>query len=78
MMLSVAAAVPAAQAQGKTRDQVKRELVQAQHEGVIPIGNTRYPNTQQMIDNNKATHAATRHPGEPSPKLDHHDGVATQ
>ena len=62
-----------ASAQGKSRDQVKQELVQAQHDGVVPAPKTQYPGTEQTIARNKDTHAATTHAGESTPPVDNHD-----
>ena len=64
----------AALAQGKTREQVQQELVQARHDGVIPVGKTKYPLTDEQIARNKELHKIAKHPGETSPGMDHHDG----
>lgn len=68
----------AEQTQGKSRDQVKHELRQAQHEGTVPTSNTQYPNTKQMIANNKSKHAIGTHQGETSPNFDSHDTPAAR
>ena len=46
-----------AQAQGKSRAEVKQELVQAHHTGVIPSSKTQYPPDANTIARNKQTHA---------------------
>jgi hypothetical protein len=56
--LSVAAVEPADGAdatgsQGKTRAQVRAELIEAEQAGVVPAGNTRYPAGPSMISRNK-------------------------
>ncbi|SAK44681.1 hypothetical protein AWB80_00788 [Caballeronia pedi] len=57
----------------KSRQQVQQELVQAQHDGVVPSTKTQYPPTDAMIARNKEVHAVTTHRGEKSPATDHHD-----
>jgi hypothetical protein len=69
----VGALSPAAQAQGKSREQVNHELVQAQHDGVTPTSKTQYPPDANTIARNKQTHAVTRHAGEKAPSMDQHD-----
>lgn len=73
--VSLSAVSQTVPAQGKTREQVRQELVQAQHDGTIPVSNVRYPNTPEMTANNQARHAYTNHPGETKPGLDHHDAT---
>ncbi|HKU00219.1 MAG TPA: DUF4148 domain-containing protein [Paraburkholderia sp.] len=75
-IMSIAAIVPSVQAQERTRDQVKQELVQARHDGIVPVGNAQYPNTPRMIETNKTRHAIAKHPGETSPAYDEHDNIA--
>lgn len=62
-----------ASAQGKSRDQVGQELVQAQHDGVVPAPEAHYPGNEQTIARNKATHVAATHTGESAPSVDNHD-----
>jgi len=76
--LSVGALSQAAQAQGKTREQVRQELAQARHDGVIPLSKTKYPPTPDQIARNKEVHAAAMHRGEGSPTADHHDSIAAR
>lgn len=71
--MALALASGAASAQGKSRDQVKQELVQAQHDGVVPSGKTQYPPSEQLIARNKEVHASAVHVGEKSPSVDQHD-----
>jgi hypothetical protein len=75
---TAAQAQPQAQTQGKTRDQVKQELVAAHHEGVLPISDIKYPGTPETIARNKQIHNAARHPGETDPAIDHHDNPQTK
>ncbi|MCE4547802.1 MULTISPECIES: DUF4148 domain-containing protein [Caballeronia] len=67
-----------AMAQGKSRAQVHQELVQAQHEGVVPTSKTQYPPTEAQVARNKQVHATSRHAGEVTPNVDHHDSVAAR
>lgn len=45
------------QQQGKTRAQVRAELLEARRHGWIPTSEADYPPSQQTIDINKARHA---------------------
>ncbi|WP_168789734.1 DUF4148 domain-containing protein [Paraburkholderia aromaticivorans] len=72
------AASPVAQAQGKSRAEVKQELVQAQHDGVIPTSKTRYPADANTIARNKQTHAISSHGGETAASMDQHDKLAAK
>ncbi|NPT35796.1 DUF4148 domain-containing protein [Paraburkholderia xenovorans] len=74
----IASASQIAQAQGKSRAQVNQELVQAQHDGVIPHSKTQYPPSADRIARNKELHAITWHAGETAPPLDHHDSLAAR
>ncbi|SAL79008.1 hypothetical protein AWB71_05811 [Caballeronia peredens] len=65
-----------AAAQGKSREQVRQELVQAQHDGITPMSKTQYPPSEATIARNKAMHAAATHGGEKSPSPDQHDQLA--
>ncbi|WP_175946265.1 DUF4148 domain-containing protein [Caballeronia sp. BCC1704] len=76
--IALGAVSESALAQAKTREQVRQELVQAQHNGIIPSNKTQYPPNEATIARNKATHAATKHAGEPAPDVDHHDSVAAR
>ncbi|MDR5761061.1 DUF4148 domain-containing protein [Caballeronia sp. LZ035] len=71
MALMLASGV--ASAQGKSRDQVRQELVQAQHDGDVPSTKTQYPPSEQMVARNKEVHASAVHAGEKAPAVDHHD-----
>jgi chaperone required for assembly of F1-ATPase len=62
-------------AQGKTREQVRQELAQARHDGMLPISKTSYPPTADQMARNRELHAIARHPGEANPAIDHHDGT---
>ncbi|QYD72581.1 DUF4148 domain-containing protein [Paraburkholderia edwinii] len=73
--LSAAFVTEAALAQGKTREQVQQELAQARHDGVVPITKTSYPPSAEQIARNKELHAISKHAGEASPGIDHHDGA---
>jgi hypothetical protein len=68
----------AAQESGKTRAEVRQELVQAQHEGTVPASKNNYPPNADTITRNKELHAISKHRGETSPALDRHDGTATR
>ncbi|CAE6835380.1 DUF4148 domain-containing protein [Paraburkholderia haematera] len=50
--------VPAAQSRpiGKTRAQVRQELIDARREGTIPTTEADYPPSQRTIDANRARH----------------------
>ncbi|OLL32479.1 hypothetical protein BTH42_06575 [Burkholderia sp. SRS-W-2-2016] len=69
---------PAAFAQAKTREQVKAELIQAQHEGVTPTTKTQYPPTPDNLERQKQLHVLTTHAGEAAPGLDQHDNLASR
>ncbi|WP_395067243.1 DUF4148 domain-containing protein [Paraburkholderia silvatlantica] len=73
-----AAVSQAALAQTKTREQVHAELLQAQHDGITPVSKTQYPPTTDAIARQKELHAITKHAGEKSPALDHHDSIASR
>ncbi|MFM0412556.1 MULTISPECIES: DUF4148 domain-containing protein [Paraburkholderia] len=47
------------QQQGKTREQVVQELIQARREGLVPAGHTDYPPSQATIERNRARMKAT-------------------
>ncbi|MDR3101525.1 MAG: DUF4148 domain-containing protein [Paraburkholderia sp.] len=67
------AAQAQSQTQGKTRDEVRQELVQARHDGLTQSSPTNYPPNSQQIAQNKAHHEAGTHRGEPSAAIDQHD-----
>lgn len=46
------------QQMGKSREQVRQELLEAQRQGLIPNTEADYPPSQRSIDANKARHAA--------------------
>jgi hypothetical protein len=75
-MTMLGAISQATQAQGKSRAQVNQELVQAQHDGVIPSSKTQYPPDANTIARNKQLHAVSRHAGETKPSMDRHDSLA--
>ncbi|EIF34798.1 hypothetical protein BCh11DRAFT_02605 [Burkholderia sp. Ch1-1] len=74
----VASASQVAQAQAKSRAQVNQELVQAQHDGVIPNSKTQYPPSADRVARNKELHAIAWHAGETAPSMDHHDSLAAR
>jgi hypothetical protein len=76
--LSAAAYAQGMQASGKTKAEVRQELVQAQHNGTVPATKHDYPPSAHTIARNKQVHAIAKHKGETSPALDHHDGVAAR
>ncbi|EKS72768.1 DUF4148 domain-containing protein [Caballeronia sp. Lep1P3] len=76
--IALGAVSQTAVAQAKTREQVRQELVQAQHAGLVPTSKTHYPPSDALVARNKETHAATRHAGEATPEIDHHDSVAAR
>jgi hypothetical protein len=47
---------------GKTRAEVRAELVQAEAQGLLPTGRNDYPPSAATINQNRALYAA-RHPG---------------
>ncbi|MFM0167935.1 DUF4148 domain-containing protein [Paraburkholderia sediminicola] len=73
----IGAASQAAQAQGKSRAQVNQELVQAQHDGVIPTSKAQYPADANTIARNRQIHAISSHAGETAPSMDQHDTFAS-
>jgi hypothetical protein len=76
--LSLGVASQGVHAQGKTRAQVIDELKQAQHEGTVPANKTLYPPSAEIVARNKTLHGFSVHAGEASPKIDHHDALATR
>lgn len=42
---------------GKSREQVRQELLEAHRQGLIPVTEADYPPSQRTIDANKARHA---------------------
>ncbi len=71
--LTALALSPAAFAQGKTRDEVRQELIRAQHEGVVPAGKNDYPPSAALVARNKELHAISVHGGKTDLALDQHD-----
>ncbi|CAK0021518.1 DUF4148 domain-containing protein [Burkholderia pseudomallei] len=71
--LTALALSPAAFAQGKTRDEVRQELIRAQHEGVVPAGKNNYPPSAALVARNKELHAISVHGGKTDLALDQHD-----
>lgn len=71
--LTALALSPAAFAQGKTRDEVRQELIRAQHEGVVPAGKNDYPPSAAFVARNKELHAISVHGGKTDLALDQHD-----
>lgn len=65
-------------AQAKTREQVRAELVQAQHDGLTPGNKIQYPPTPENLARQKQLHAITTHAKETAPSLDHHDDMASR
>jgi len=63
-------------AQPKSRSEVKRELMQAYHDGLLPGTEANYPPSERLIRINRETHLAVVHPGETNPPLDKHDGIS--
>ncbi|RDK04631.1 DUF4148 domain-containing protein [Paraburkholderia lacunae] len=47
------------QQQGKTREQVVQELIQARRDGLVPAGHADYPPSQATIERNRARMKAT-------------------
>ncbi|AOK55906.1 DUF4148 domain-containing protein [Burkholderia stagnalis] len=73
-ILAAGGIAPNAFAQGKTRADVRQELVQAQHDGTIPSNKHDYPPGPQQVDRNKVLHGISVHGKETAPGLDAHDG----
>lgn len=71
--LTALALSPAAFSQGKTRDEVRQELIRAQHEGVVPAGKNDYPPSAALVARNKELHAISVHGGKTDLALDQHD-----
>ncbi|PRX36551.1 uncharacterized protein DUF4148 [Paraburkholderia sp. BL18I3N2] len=72
------AASHVAQAQGKSRAEVKQELAQAQHAGLIPSSKTQYPPDARTIARNKQTHAIAWHGHKTTPSVDQHDKLSAK
>ena len=47
---------------GKTREEVQRELVQAQHDGVLPFNSRDYPPGANTVARNQELHTLTEPP----------------
>ncbi len=75
--LALGTTASSAQTQGKTREQVRQELVQARHDGAIPVNKTKYPPSPEQISENKARHNTSVHKGEAAASVDHHDQIAS-
>ncbi|KAB0641197.1 hypothetical protein WT67_05330 [Burkholderia stagnalis] len=73
-ILAAGGIAPNAFAQGKTRADVRQELVQAQHDGTIPSNKHDYPPGPQQVDRNKVLHGISVHGNEKAAGLDAHDG----
>lgn len=67
-----------AHAQSKTREQVRAELIQSQHDGLTQPSKIQYPPSKDAIARNKELHAISKHAGETSPSADHHDNIASR
>ncbi|SPB14119.1 hypothetical protein NOV72_01368 [Caballeronia novacaledonica] len=67
-----------AQAQGKTREQVKQELLKAQHDGIIPTGKHNYPPTETTIARNKELHQISKHTSRSDASAALHDTVSAR
>lgn len=76
--VSIGFVSPLAHAQGKTREQVREELIMARHDGSLPMSKNQYPPTEETMARNREIHAASMHPGEKSPDLDRHDQLAAR
>lgn len=78
LVAGIAAEMPflAASAQGKTREEVRQELLKARHDGISPANKPQYPPTEDMLNRNRELHALTTHAGEKSPAFEQHDTVA--
>lgn len=76
--LTALALSPAAFAQGKTRDEVRQELIRAQHEGVVPAGKNDYPPSAALVARNKELHAISVHGGKTDLALDQHDQIVAR
>ena len=71
--LSIAAFSQVFAAQAKTRQEVRRELVRARHDGVIPSPNHDYPASPAAVARNQEIRRSTVHRGEKAPTVDAHD-----
>ncbi|AOJ83677.1 hypothetical protein WS86_23850 [Burkholderia savannae] len=71
--LTTLAVAPAAFAQGKTRAEVRQDLIRAQHEGIVPAGKNDYPPSPALVERNKQLHAISVHGGKTNVALDQHD-----
>ncbi len=81
VMLIPALATAGAFAQGSgsssgkvTSEQVRKDLIDAKHDGTYARGNDEFPPSEQTVQKRKAEHAAAMHPNEgKGPKVDSHD-----
>lgn len=71
-------ALQAAHAQGKTREEVRQELIRAQRDGVVPYSKGQYPSTDVWTARNKQLHALSTHSGETPPSLDRHNDIVAR
>ncbi|SAK93101.1 hypothetical protein AWB81_05075 [Caballeronia arationis] len=78
VVVSIGATLQTAQAQGKSREQVRQELIQAQHDGLTQASKTQFPPNAATIARNKELHAVASHAGETAPSADHHDNLAAR
>lgn len=76
VLVMTGAMLPLAMAQGKSREQVREELIQARHDGLLAANKRQYPPDESAIARNKRSHAAAFHAGEQSPNVDQHDQLA--
>lgn len=77
LSISLAAFAQGAAAQSKSRQDVQQELLQAQHDGVIPVSKHSYPPSPELVQRNRELHQVTVHRGEKQPMLDAHDSRTT-
>jgi hypothetical protein len=64
-------------AQSKSRQEIRQELVQARHDGIIPAYRNNFPPNSARVKRNQEVHRLTVHRGEQAPTIDAHDDLTT-
>lgn len=77
LSMSLMAFAQAATAQSKSRQEIQQELLQAQHDGVIPLSKHNSLPSPELIQRNRELHQITVHQGEKQPIVDAHDAWPT-
>lgn len=74
LSFSAVAADSTSDGKGKTRQEVRQELTEAQHNGQVPARNADYPPSKDTVKRNQQSHKAAVHPkNEKTNGIDSHD-----